>query len=183
MRQMEIDFTSISSTGRTVAFTLEPGEVNPELEERGCEREHLAAPLESKVTLKRISGKVFIEGSFETVTELGCVRCLESFEQPLQASFSLVGVAPERDQELVHAEKELVTDELEEQVFEGERIDLKQLALEQLVLALPGYPVCKDSCKGLCPGCGQDLNKDKCTCGPKVVDPRLAALANFKPKS
>lgn len=182
MQQMQIDFTSISSTGRTIALNLEPGELNPELKERGCERERLTGPLECKVTLKRFGGKVYIEGSLKTAAEFDCVRCLESFEQPFEAEFSLVGVGIPREEEQVQAEKELATGELELQKFDNERIDLKQLAIEQLVLALPGYPVCSSSCKGLCPGCGRDLNRDKCSCGPKKVDPRLAALANFKPK-
>jgi len=48
---------------------------------------------------------------------------------------------------------------------------------EQFQLALPMKPLCAESCRGLCPECGANLNRANCGCDPKwVVDPRLAPL-------
>jgi uncharacterized protein len=47
---------------------------------------------------------------------------------------------------------------------------------DEFYLALPMKPLCKDDCKGLCPLCGANWNRDTCTCKAEWVDPRLAVL-------
>jgi uncharacterized protein len=44
----------------------------------------------------------------------------------------------------------------------GDEIDLYEPARDELALALPSTPVCRDDCRGLCPTCGTDLNSDPC---------------------
>ena len=55
-------------------------------------------------------------------------------------------------------------------------LDVGGMLWEEFLLALPVKPLCGDSCKGLCPSCGQDLNAGPCGCGGADLDPRLAAL-------
>jgi DUF177 domain-containing protein len=69
----------------------------------------------------------------------------------------------------------------EEDVYKGKVIDLDPIVREQLLLAVPTYPVCKDDCKGLCPVCGANLNDRECGCDRHVPDPRWAGLKNVKP--
>jgi uncharacterized protein len=57
----------------------------------------------------------------------------------------------------------------------GPEIDLTQAVVDQVVLALPLQPRCRDACKGLCPCCGYDLNLGQCGCADDQGDPRLAA--------
>jgi uncharacterized protein len=40
--------------------------------------------------------------------------------------------------------------------------------------------VCQAGCKGLCPGCGTNLNERECGCDRKVPDPRWAGLEKFR---
>jgi uncharacterized protein len=40
-------------------------------------------------------------------------------------------------------------------------------------------PLCSETCKGICPHCGTDLNKGSCTCEKNTVDPRLEVLKKF----
>ena len=58
------------------------------------------------------------------------------------------------------------------------KLDLSQLALEDVFLSLPSKLLCKEDCKGICPQCGKNLNEGPCGC-KKEVDPRLAALLDF----
>lgn len=58
------------------------------------------------------------------------------------------------------------------------RLDFDAVALEDIVLSLPSKFLCKESCKGLCPVCGCDLNTDQCNC-KKPIDPRLEGLLQF----
>jgi len=41
-------------------------------------------------------------------------------------------------------------------------IDLGQAVREELALAVEGFPLCREDCKGLCPKCGADLNAGPC---------------------
>ena len=58
------------------------------------------------------------------------------------------------------------------------KLDLSQLALEDVFLSLPSKLLCKEDCKGICPQCGKNLNEGPCGC-KKEVDPRLAALLDL----
>jgi uncharacterized metal-binding protein YceD (DUF177 family) len=70
---------------------------------------------------------------------------------------------------------ELPGDDLEVLEYMGPEIDLTQAVVDQVVLALPLQPRCRDACKGLCPCCGYDLNLGQCGCADDQGDPRLAA--------
>lgn len=60
-------------------------------------------------------------------------------------------------------------------------IDLRPAVREELALATPGYVLCREECRGLCPRCGKDLNAGPCGCDP-TPDPRWRALADLKTK-
>ncbi|MCL1919621.1 MAG: DUF177 domain-containing protein [Kiritimatiellaeota bacterium] len=55
-------------------------------------------------------------------------------------------------------------------------LDLTQEVREAIILALPGYPVCREDCKGLCMTCGANLNEAACACHQAGRDNRWAAL-------
>lgn len=61
---------------------------------------------------------------------------------------------------------------------EGMQLDVEQLVLEDILLSLPMKTLCKDECKGMCSGCGKNLNDGPCDC-KKEIDPRLAVLQNL----
>jgi uncharacterized protein len=77
-------------------------------------------------------------------------------------------------------EREVHDDDLSTAFYENDEIDLDQLMKEQFQLSLPMKPLCSDDCKGLCPVCGKNLNRDTCTCSRTWEDPRLAALKALK---
>ena len=62
---------------------------------------------------------------------------------------------------------------------EGE-LDLSSAIRDELALALPMAPVCKEDCAGLCPTCGNPKSGGSCTCVQKETDPRWAELAKLK---
>lgn len=57
-----------------------------------------------------------------------------------------------------------------------EELDLLPALREELLLALPSYPVCRPDCRGLCAVCGTDLNEGTCNCLRVDKDPRWEAL-------
>ena len=62
-----------------------------------------------------------------------------------------------------------------------ESFDLDDLARTAFILDMDTVFLCSPQCKGLCPGCGVNLNREACRC-KKQVDPRLAALAKLLPR-
>ena len=85
----------------------------------------------------------------------------------------LVG-APQDD------ETRLNRGDLEVRFYEEPHVDLAELAGEQFGLVVPMKPLCADSCRGMCPRCGVNLNQGTCSCPPETDD-RLAALQDWRP--
>jgi uncharacterized protein len=44
-------------------------------------------------------------------------------------------------------------------------VDMTPDIRQELILDLPVNPKCSPECKGLCPGCGTNLNEGGCSCG------------------
>ncbi|HWI55453.1 MAG TPA: DUF177 domain-containing protein [Desulfobacteria bacterium] len=122
------------------------------------------------------TGKVLdFNGSIEGDTVLTCSRCLESYPYHLKSTF---------EERFVHTsdihdaqEEGQNTDEM--QVFEGNRIELDDIISESVILNVPMKLICSEECKGLCPGCGINLNTNKCDCQTEEIDPRLGVLKKF----
>ncbi|MBO4633081.1 MAG: DUF177 domain-containing protein [Lentisphaeria bacterium] len=48
-----------------------------------------------------------------------------------------------------------------------EIVDITEDIREDILLAIPDRFKCSESCRGLCPGCGADLNEESCRCKKK----------------
>jgi uncharacterized protein len=48
--------------------------------------------------------------------------------------------------------------------YMGDSIDLRDEVAQQIIMALPFKPLCRNNCKGLCSRCGIDLNHQACQC-------------------
>ena len=119
-------------------------------------------PLQSEAKILKVGQAVFIKGKVETSLRLQCVRCLGEFSYPLSSTFELT-LHPLKETSLAE-EIELVKKEMESSFFEGGELHLSEIACEQIFLEIPYQPLCHEECKGLCPGCGKDLNLLSCEC-------------------
>lgn len=61
-------------------------------------------------------------------------------------------------------------------------IRLGDYIVSELVLSLPLRFICSEECKGLCPGCGVNLNREECRCAETPTDPRMKKLMDLKDK-
>ncbi|MBN2140475.1 MAG: DUF177 domain-containing protein [Desulfovibrionaceae bacterium] len=131
----------------------------------------LAGPLEASVLIRPQGDGVLVSGRLSGLALVPCDRCAEPFEQPVKAEFT--GFEGRGDQDGPGEAR------LREQ---GGALELNIGAVlwEQFVLALPVKPLCSESCRGLCPGCGKNLNTEVCSCKTEKGDPRLAALRKLK---
>ncbi|MEA1970480.1 MAG: DUF177 domain-containing protein [Thermodesulfobacteriota bacterium] len=133
--------------------------------------------IEVSCFVEKVLKNVSIKGKIKAVIELECCRCLEEFNFPAEIEFKYV-LSPADD--LKEDELELTYKDLEYNYYEGDVIDLGQIIVEQVVLLVPVKPLCNDSCKGLCPVCGVNLNIEKCDHKTQQINNPFAALKNFK---
>jgi len=59
-------------------------------------------------------------------------------------------------------------------------IELKDVLKEQLQFHIPLQPLCRKDCKGICAGCGTDLNQGVCCCKTKKPESPFAGLAKLR---
>ena len=115
-------------------------------------------------------GGLRCSGRLETTAFVPCSRCLGPYAMTVGRDFDLTCLpAPHgrNDDAKAHEEMDLQIsrDELDVSYLDGEgHLDMKGLAAEQIYLSLPMKPLCDESCKGLCPGCGSNLNLESCRC-------------------
>jgi uncharacterized protein len=128
---------------------------------------------------------VFARGNLDAWVELACSRCLMSLRHTISEDLALTflpgGQAALEGDAANEEEVEVDSAETDDTYgYEGEELDMQPLLRERLLLAIPYAPLCKTDCLGLCSQCGANLNDSECGCDRKVIDPRLAALKNFK---
>lgn len=122
--------------------------------------------------------QIELDGKVGAKVKLDCSRCLIPVELNLEVPFSAIYITEENYTK--EQESKLQGEDFEIAIYDGEKIDLSQLATEQILLNLPTQVFCQENCQGLCPKCGQNLNKEKCSCETKEIDPRWSALKNLK---
>lgn len=114
-----------------------------------------------------------IRGRIQGSVTMACSRCVAETELPIEAEFThFEAFGP-------------VDDNYPDEVYLREaggvyELDVAALLWEQFVLALPDKPLCRPDCKGLCTGCGADLNAGPCSCPGGKLDPRMAVFRSLK---
>ena len=106
--------------------------------------------------------KFLIEGIARFTAEINCAICGEKFvkeyQEPIKLEF--LHQAPIVSSKTL----QLSCDEVSRCYFQGEVLDLLPVLHDTILLALPLAPTCQTECKGICPGCGVNLNLETCQC-------------------
>lgn len=173
---MKLNVHQIEEVAKELAYDEPTASLN-EVIVHGAVRDYtFAAPAAVRVEYYRAGQELFFHGRITGNVVGQCARCVEAYTFVLEKEFSLV-LLPRPD---IPGERELNEEDLDLSFYKGDEVDLSPLIREQLLLALPTRPLCQDTCKGLCPQCGANLNLQTCQCTPSVEDPRLAILRNLK---
>jgi len=137
----------------------------------------VASPVELGLDVRKDGDKYNLSGRLDTTVRRECCRCLEPFDVPAAVDID-VRYLPHR----VNAgegEHEISEEDLSIAFYRDDEIDLGGLVREQLQLAAPMKPLCDDGCRGLCPMCGVNRNREACGCDTEWRDPRLEPLRAF----
>lgn len=124
--------------------------------------------------LEKRPDELYLEARIRTAAQFVCDRCLAEFTRGLEPGYSM---------HYLHSEAEAARfDPAEVQVLAPgtPSIDLTEDVRQTVLVAVPLKLLCKESCKGLCPTCGKNLNDGSCTCRPEPQDSRWDALKTLR---
>ena len=121
-----------------------------------------------KGKVRNMAGAMLLNVRLSTVLSLLCDRCAQPFEKEKTVEYeTLLAFELENGEsdEIVLLDKDGV-------------LELDELMQEVFLLEMDTKNLCSEDCRGLCSGCGADLNHELCRC-KKEIDPRLAKLAQL----
>ncbi len=109
-----------------------------------------------------------------------CDRCLKDFDMAFKSFFEVHFTQETGEEE---TEKELKEEDVDHVLFSGDVIDLTEQIRQAVELGVPMRALCREDCRGICAGCGVDLNLGSCRCSDPPGDDRWAVLKKFKPQN
>ena len=128
---------SIPATGMEFSEKIPPESIGITEEDLKC-----LAPLEVKAKVEKIQNTVVAKTQVRGKFQFTCSRCLDEIELESSEDYSF----------------EYIVDPTTVSIDLGE--DIRQ----EVILDVPARVLCKEDCKGLCPKCGSNLNKEICRC-------------------
>lgn len=140
----------------------------PELDLAAPEYE-FAEPVRGRIEIRVVGEDVYAHGKLQTQVVGRCKRCLKPAPTDLKADVDEIWMHDTPDTELPAEDEESGDFEPSlERRLEGNVIELDEVLRELLMAELPDRVLCRPDCKGLCPGCGADLNVEPCRCSPET---------------
>lgn len=125
-------------------------------------------PISVEGSVRNMAGALLLQASLTGTLSLTCDRCAKPFTREKRVDYeTLLAMELENGEsdDIVLVDRDGV-------------LDLDELMGDVFLLNLDTKNLCSEDCKGLCPGCGANLNEESCRCR-KEVDPRLAKLAQL----
>jgi uncharacterized protein len=128
-----------------------------------------------EMDIVRSDNVYYCTGTVTCAARLDCSRCLEPYPVMLRGEviFSIVetaGVKTDRDE---------VDDTTVVVPLGTSPVDITDPVREAILLELPLKPLCRETCRGLCPYCGINRNEQQCNCTMETTDPRWDGLRDL----
>lgn len=123
--------------------------------------------LRGRLTVDNLEGRCLVHGELAVTVTVACDRCLDDFALTYPAPVEITVVRAvssegEGDSWVIHQRQ-------------GE-VALDEPLREAALLALPQKLLCRDDCRGICPRCGANRNREACACPDEASDPRWEGL-------
>lgn len=148
-----VDVSSLNEVGATLKLEKEK-EFSPI--EFGEGEIEFSRPLKFNLDLSNEGLGILAKGIVEGSLVIECHRCLDRFARSFKVEI----------EELFYRDDPCNKDEVleEEAKVIRDKIDLAQVAETTIILDLPNKILCREDCRGLCPVCRANLNKQECNC-------------------
>ena len=154
---MQIDLRELAEGQTHLTYELEAPSVGVSPQELNVE-----GPLLLRLSLDRRGDEIWIRGKVQLLSHQECSRCLVEFQERLELEFE-VFCAKVQNPNVVSSR---AADEEDGGVHfhDGRVLIIDEEIREAVILGIPMKPLCKESCAGLCPRCGEDRNQGPCRC-------------------
>ena len=113
-----------------------------------------------------VKPNVHVVGQISCFVDGFCDKCLDEVSAQINLPFDQIFFKDSSDEE-------------EAYVYQDSRLDLTKAICDEIVLSLPSSLLCKQSCLGLCPKCGVNLNEQQCDCDTSREN-AFSVLKNLK---
>lgn len=166
MNSIKIQISGLSEGIHRYSFRLSPEDVD------------LSGSFEDVVTveaaLDKTATQMLLTASISATGKFVCDRCVAEFRRAVAPGYTMVYVPEGMDKRHLDA--------TEVQVIQAGQhlIDIAEDVRQTLLLAIPFKLLCRESCKGLCPHCGTNLNEGTCSCSDQPVDYRWDELRKLQ---
>jgi uncharacterized protein len=161
---MKINVSEIPPEGLEIVLT----------KEAGIGSVKAVSPCHIALRLSKSGSEVNISGEVGCKVELQCSRCLNVFQYDIHSAVDVMfRPATQIDKEGCF---ELHKEDLDIAFYKNNILDIDDIANEQLALNIPMKPLCSAECRGICPDCGADMNKNQCECKGRNIDERFKVL-------
>lgn len=159
---MKISISNLSEGVHEYHFTAEPALLGL--------ADNFANEFAVHVTLDKSGRELLLKARASVPGKFVCDRCVDPFDRQIEAAYQIVYVYDDRD-------RGKYSDDEVQVIHSGTTaIDLDDDLRQYLLLAVPLKLLCQDSCRGLCPHCGTNWNRSRCSCQSEEIDPRWQVL-------
>jgi len=151
---MIIDLSSaLKHPGQSFAFSVEGNIADIQLY---GDLIQIKNPVTAEGSVMYTGSSFFVKGSLNAEYTTKCALCYESVHEAVNCEY---------DEEYIPAES---NESVDAYSVTGSTIDITGMIEDNICLHLPLKHTCSDACKGLCPECGCNLNKETCSCDKNV---------------
>jgi len=116
--------------------------------------------LRVELQLFRQGDEVLVRGRLHGEVHLPCAACLQpakvEVEAPVELLYAPPGETPELEEDDPLAEIDILH-------HDNAVVNVREPLRDLVIVSMPMAARCTESCKGLCPECGQNLNEATCT--------------------
>lgn len=98
------------------------------------------------------SRQIEFNGRIDFEIQLVCDRCLKKFKKKFEENIIFI------------LKKDYIGDDIDIISFNDFYCDITDFIKDLVITSLPVKVLCDENCKGICPGCGVNLNEEKCKC-------------------
>ncbi len=149
---MKIRIENLRDGANRWTETIEPSELDLDIST-------YSQPVNVELEVEKRSGKIPVSVHVSTQGRYICDRCGEEFEREIGGDCRIIFIQRENT-----FPGEVEGDDLRSFLSGQPELDITFDVRDALLLSVPLKLVCTDDCKGLCAGCGVNLNSEACRC-------------------
>jgi uncharacterized protein len=181
--ELVVHSDSVKETPRDFALEAGPdwwGEVSALFRDPDA---RLIRPFKIAMQGYRLGARLLFRGRVEGELELRCSRCGDPVSLPVAEPLELLLEPAQNPGDVPEGGIELDAEDFALGRYAGDELDFGPVVLEILSLAWPMQPLCSESCTGLCPVCGANRGRQKCSCETRQANRPFAGLGQLLEKS